>query len=265
MGAEQMGLWVYCVIENKGLLTIEAMGIHGTSPVFVVAHGDFAMVVSKEPMKKYPLIRDILIAHQLVNEKVMQIQPVLPVKFCTMAEDENQIVEEVLKQKDKVQEFRKAVDEIRGKAEFGLRVRWKDLDKILANLPHEDERLKTAKENILKLSDRESHSALIEIGHIVKEALEKKNEKTADTLMEALIPYSAQHKRNNVLGDMNILNGAFLVEESKQEKFDAVVNDLVTKYESEIQLKYVGPTPPFNFIEIVIRWADKSVEGKKEV
>lgn len=261
MGAEQIGLWVYCVIENKGPLAIEAMGIHGTSPVFIVAHGAFAMVVSKEPMKKYPLVRDILIAHQLVNEKVMQVQPVLPVKFCTMAEDENQIVEEVLKQKDKVQEFRKTVDEIRGKTEFGLRVRWKDLDKILANLPHENERLKTAKENVLKLSDRERHSALIEIGHIVKEALEKKNEKTADTLMEALIPYSTQQKKNKVLGDMNIMNAAFMVEESKQEKFDGAVNDLVAKYESEMQLKYVGPTPPFNFIEIVLRWETQKKEG----
>lgn len=258
---EKRGLWVYCVIENKGPIQIDALGIHGTSPVHAVAHGDFAMVVSEEPMKKYPLVRDTLIAHQLVNEKVMQAQPVLPVRFCTIAENETQIIE-VLKRKEKMDEFHKTLAEIRGKSEFGLRARWKNLDKVFANLPNENEKLRATKENALKLPERERHGQLIEIGHAVKEALEEKNENTAESFLKEMEPFAAEYKKNNVLGDMNILNAAFLVEEAKQEKFDAAVNALVAKQESDIQFKYVGPTPPFNFIEIVIKWDEEKNKGE---
>jgi hypothetical protein len=263
---EPTGLWVYCVIENKGPLNWEAQGISGTSPVYTVAHGDFAMVVSEEPMKRYRMERDFLIAHQLVNEKVMQAQPVLPVRFCTMAEGAGQIIEQVLKQKGRVEEFRKTISEIRGKSEYGLRARWKNLDQVFADLSRENEKVKAAKEKALKLSGLERHAKLIEIGHVVKEALEEKSADTAKALMRELIPYAAQSKKNKVLGDMNVLNAAFLVDEKKQVEFDQALNALVGRYESQIQFKYIGPTPPFNFVEIVIHWdeANKTLADKKE-
>lgn len=258
MGTEQTGLWVYCVIENKGPIQLELCGIHGTSPVTSVAHGDFALMVSEEPMKKYPLMRDTLIAHQMVNEKVMQTQPVLPVRFCTMASNAEQIIEQVLKREERTAEFRKAMAEIRDKNEYGFRARWKNMEQVFANLPNENEKLRAARENVLKLAERERRGALIEIGHIVKEALEEKNKAVAESMIRELAPHAFQHKKNNVLGDMNILNAAFLVEEKRQQEFDAAVNALVAKQESEIQFKYVGPIPPFNFIEIVIRWDEEN-------
>lgn len=263
---EQIGLWLYCVIENEGTLSCEVQGIHGTRPVYAVAHGDFAIVVSEEPIKKYPLMRDFLIAHQLVNEKVMQTRPVLPVKFCTMAKDGQQIIEQVLKQKERAEEFHKVFAKVRGKSEYGLRAWWKNLDQVFADLSRENEKVKLAKERVLKLPERECHAAFIDIGHVVKEALEEKNAKTAEALMQELIPHAAQYKKNNVFGDVNILNGAFLVEQEEQAQFDKTVNSLVGRHESQIQFKYVGPTPPFNFVEIVIRWetAGKTTAEDKE-
>lgn len=248
------GLWIYCVIENKGTLNLQAQGIHGTSPVYTVAYGDFAMVVSKEPMKKYPLVRDFLIAHQLVNEKVMQTQPVLPVKFCTMAENAEQIAEQVLKRKERTEEFRKTFAKMCRKSEYGLRAWWKNLDQVFADLSLESEKIKVAKEKALKLPGRQRYAVLIDIGHVVKEALEEKNANMAEVLMQELIPYASQYKKNNIWGDVNILNAAFLVEQERQTQFDEAVNTLVERHESKIQFKYVGPTPPFNFVEIIIHW-----------
>lgn len=257
---ERVGLWIYCIIENKGEPKWDVFGIHGTSPVGTVAHGDFAAVVSQEPMKKYPLVRDTLIAHQLVNEKIMQAQPVLPVRFCTLAENKEQIIEEVLTKRERVQEFHETINEIRGKSEFGLRARWKNLDDVFAKLALENERVRETKERVSKLSKQEQHAALIEVGHVVKEALEKKNEATADLLMSPLIPLACEHKKNDVLGDMNIMNAAFLVDVKKQVEFDEAINSVVAEHESQIQFKYVGPIPPFNFVEIVIHF-----ENGKEI
>ena len=258
----RQGLWVYCVIENKGIPKWDVLGIHGTSPVYLVGHDDFAMVVSQEPMKKYPLVRDTLIAHQLVNEKVMQLQPVLPVRFCTMAENEEQIIEEVLKRKERIEEFHKTLTHIRDKNEFGLRARWKDLEQVFVDIGKENEKVKTAKEQTLKFQGEKQRMALIEVGHVVKDALEEKKGATTEDLLKELIPLSSEYKENNVLGDMNILNAAFLVEKKKQEQFDEAVNKVVSFNEDKIQFRYVGPTPPFNFVEIVILWNETGKKGE---
>lgn len=255
--SEQTGLWIYCVVENRGKLPFEAAGIHGTSPVFAVAHGDFAMLVSKEPMKKYPLERSILIAHQRINEQAMQMGTVLPVRFCTMAENEEQIVKEVLDNGEKISEFKKARAFVKGKNEFGLRARWKNLDQVFQEIGEENEKVKIAKEKTEEQKGERLRMSLIEVGHLVQEGLEEKKTAVQEALTRDLIPLAVQYKKNNVLGDANILNAAFLVDEKKQAEFDRAVNDLVGGQEDKIQFKYVGPIPPFNFVEIVIHFNGK--------
>ncbi len=251
---EKTGLWMYCIIENKGEMKWDCLGIHGASPVFTVSGGGFTAVVSEEPMKKYQMIREYLIAHQKVNEVVMQTQPVLPVRFCTMAESREKIIEEALL--PKAQEFRELFAGIRGKEECGLRARWKDLDKVFREIGETDEKVRKKKELILNLPEQERRTELIDIGHIVQAAVGGKNERTAKALMEGLEPFAAEAKQNKVLGDAMVLNAAFLVKKGRQEAFDRAVEALDTKYGADLQFKYVGPVPPFNFVEIVIKWAE---------
>ena len=252
--APNRGLWMYCIIETHGEMKWDCLGIHGTSPVFTVSGGGFTAVVSEEPMKKYPLVRDTLVTHARVNEEAMKTRKVLPVRFCTMAESREKIVEEVLL--PKAVEFRKSFSKIAGKDEYGLRVRWKDLDQVFREIGKTDEKIRRKKEMILSLPEGQRRTELIDIGHIVQEAVQEKNEKTAQTLVEALTPLAADVKKNNTLGDAMILNTAFLVENSKQEVFDQAVATLDTKYGDALQFKYVGPVPPFNFVEIIIKWRE---------
>lgn len=250
--SERTGIWMYSIIENRGVTSWDCAGIHGTSPVFSIAAGDFAAVVSEEPIKKYPLVRDYLIAHQRVNETVMKVQPVLPVKFCTVAEDGTESVQEVLL--SKAREFRKKLSEMSDKDEWGLRVRWRDLDSVFREIGASDERIRREKEHILSLPPEQQRGALIDIGHRVQKALEEKNDATAQAFMDKLSPLAVEAKQNKALGDAMVLNAAFLVEKLKQPAFDRAVEWLNSRYGEQLHLKYVGPIPPFNFVEIVIEW-----------
>jgi hypothetical protein len=253
---EKTGLWMYCIIENQGEMRWDCLGIHGTSPVLTVSGGGFTAVVSEEPMKKYPLVRDYLIAHQRVNEVAMQGQPVLPVKFCTLAESREKIIEEVLI--PKAAEFRESLAEIHGKEEYGLRARWKDLDKVFREIGETDEKVRRKKEMILNLPEQQRRTELIDIGHLVQAAVQEKNEKTAQALVDELTPLAVSFKKNNTLGDAMVLNAAFLVEKKRQEAFDRKINELDSRYREALQFKYVGPVPPFNFVEIVIEWKEET-------
>ena len=44
------------------------------------------------------------------------------------------------------------------------------------------------------------------------------------------------------------------MEDTRQVDFDTAINELVGRFEDRILFKYVGPTPPYNFIEIVIHF-----------
>lgn len=254
MNHEPNGWWLYCIIENKGTLNLKARGIHGVNPVLLVSQGDFSVLVSEEPIKKYPLMRHFLMAHQVVNEEALQFQPILPIKFCTMAESKDQILEQVLRRQDRIETFHQAFAEVRGRHEYGLRARWCNPEQVLADFGNTDKKVKQAKERFLKLSAEMRHTALIDIGHLVKEALETKKNQMVEILLQGLVPMAVQIKRNKVMGDQNILNAAFLIEQEKQILFDQAIDSLATKYENELQFKYVGPIPPFNFVEIVIHW-----------
>ena len=253
---EPRGLWLYCIIENREPMQWDCFGIHGTSRIAGVTGGKFAAVVSEEPMKKYLLVRDYLIAHQKVNEAVMKTHRVLPVRFCTMTDSQEKIIDEVLVPKES--ELRDRLAEVAGKEEYGLRARWKNLDKVFGEIGETDPRLVEKKKKILSLPESQKRGELIDVGHLVQEAVCAKNKAMASLLMDELSPLACASKRNNTLGDAMVLNAAFLVRKEKVGLFDKAVSDLDDRYGADLQLKYVGPVPPFNFVEIVIRWKEKS-------
>lgn len=255
------GLWMYCILENNEQINPDCFGIHGTSPVRIVSNGRFAAAVSDEPVKKYPLERDTLLAHARVCEQIMKNHKILPVRFCTIAENEEKIIGEVLR--PKTGEFREIMSRMADKAEYGLRVRWKDLDALYRDVGETDEKILAKKKKISSLPESQKRMEMIDIGHLVKEAVEKKNMATAEALLAQLNPLACDVRTNKTLGDSMILNSAFLVSTKRQEEFDKVVSDLDSRYGDRLHFKYIGPVPPFNFVEIVIRW-DEEPFAKKE-
>jgi len=254
---DKQGLWLYSVIENKGALAVDIMGIHGSSPVCIVEGDLYSAIVSREPLKKYPLERNVLLTHQKINEYIMAKQPVLPVRFATLASDEDQIKRDVLSNEMRIKEFKDAFDLTHNKNEFGLRARWKDLDPVFKEISTNNEKVKKAKEKSLEERGEKKHLSLIEVGHIVQAALEEKKTELTHEFEEELKPATFQYKHHKVWGDVNIFNSSFLVEGAKQPIFDSTINELVGRYEDRIFFKYVGPIPPYNFVEIVIHFNEE--------
>jgi hypothetical protein len=254
--AEKIGLWIYCVIPNVGELKWDCLGIHGTSPVRAIASGKFAAIVSEEPMKKYHLDRDYLLTHQRVIETVMADHRVLPVKFCTIGESQEKIVRDVLV--PKAYEFQERFAEIEGKDEYGLRVSWKDPEEVFREVGETNEKVRRKKAEILALPESKRRSELIDIGHLIKEAVQEVNESLASEIKNQLTFLACDSKVQKTIGDRLILNSSYLVCKKDQVHFDQAVQELDNTYGSRLLLKYVGPVPPFNFIEIVIRWKEES-------
>ena len=86
------GTYIYAIIAAPTPETFGPIGIGGRGDECRTIHHDgLAAVVSVSPAKKYKVSRDNLLAHEKVIEAAMVSHTVLPVRFCTIADNEEKV------------------------------------------------------------------------------------------------------------------------------------------------------------------------------
>jgi Gas vesicle synthesis protein GvpL/GvpF len=221
--------------------------------VYTLHYQNLAAIVSASPIIKYAVTRADSMAHIKVLEKAMEEYTVLPVRFCTIAETEEIIIEKVLKAR--YQEFVDLLSEMEGKMELGVRARWTDLDAIFSEVVEENKDIKAIKEVLLhERNEQKRYAGRIKIGQLVQKALEEKKKREVNELLKALKPLSLDYKENRIYGDMNLVSAAFLIAKEQEEAFDHKMRELEEAYGARKNLKYIGPVVPYNFVEVVVSW-----------
>jgi len=248
------GFYIYGIIATSQRQEFGPLGIGGRGDtVYTLPYQDLSAIVSRSPIVKYPVTRDNSMAHAKILEKAMEEYTVLPVRFCTIAEEEEILREKVLKAR--YQELTDLLNKMEGKIELGIRAMWTDLDAIFAEVVEENKDIKSIKGSLLSENDEQrKYAGKIQIGQKVQKALEEKKKREADELLEALKPLSLDWRKNQVYGDMNLINAAFLVTKEMEPSFDNKMLELEKAYGKRKKLKYIGPIAPYNFVEVVITW-----------
>ncbi|MBI5956552.1 MAG: GvpL/GvpF family gas vesicle protein, partial [Chloroflexi bacterium] len=90
----------------------------------------------------------------------------------------------------------------------------------------------------------------------IESAIWKKRDEDAGRILVHLRPLAYQTQANKVVTDRMVLNAAFLVEKARQPEFDAAVRLLDEEMGKRFIFKYVGPVPPYNFVNIVVTWEE---------
>lgn len=243
------GIYIYCIAELREPHHFGPIGIGARGDdVYTVSFQDIVAVVSKSPVKKYPVARENLISHERVIEEVMKTRTVLPVRFATIAENEEK-VRQILER-----EYRRFADllgSMRGKKELGLKMMFKE-DLVYKEILEKYDAIKALKEKIAPLPPEKSYYQRTEIGRMVETALQKERESHKDDALSRLTPLSEQVKTNSTYGELMIVNAAFLVTKEKEKDFDTEVQGLADRFGEKVRFKYVGTLPPFNFVNLVI-------------
>lgn len=251
---QRTGPYIYAIIETSRQERFGNLGIGGKGDgVYTVHYNNLAAVVSASPIVKYPVSRDNTIAHQKVLEEVMRKFTLLPVRYCTIAEEEEDIKKKVLKARYK--EFKDLLSEMKDKVELGVRAIWTNMEQIFGEIGEENKDIKQLKEKVAKETSLfKRREGMMKVGEMVKEALEEKKEKEAQELLAVLKPLSVDARVNKVYGDRNILSAAFLVKKAKEEEFGQKIKELAEELNGRTRLRYFGPVPPYNFVEVIITW-----------
>jgi hypothetical protein len=256
-------IYLYCLTsshdENPLNLPVKGIGGRGDK-VYSVPFLDLAFVVSDSPQDEYETSRANTMSHQLVCEEVMKEgRTIVPVRFGTIARPTKSTTEEKIKAllRRRYGELHEILREMEQKDEQGLKVFW-EKEHLFQDIVRENREIRLMRDRLATHSH--SHYDRIELGTLIHNAIEAKRDVDAQKLTRALSPLAERYETNKVLVDTMILNAAFLVHRSRIEEFDRKVDELDEQYGERMKFKYIGPVPPFNFVELVIHWEEAEEE-----
>jgi hypothetical protein len=242
------GKYVYCVIKSATSLSFGPLGL-GPEPanVHTVNYREIAAVVSNTPMVVQDPTRDNVLAHQRVNETVMQQHTVIPMSFGTVFKTDDDIMELLRSAYDA---FTDVLNKMQDKFEFGLKVLW-DREQIIREIEEEDEDIRRLKGEISSQKGS-TYFARMQYGRLIDAALQARSERYVSEVFNALRDVSVASRSNKPIGDRMIMNAAFLVGRDAEQAFDSRVKDIGQRYD-KLTFKYTGPWPPYNFVNIRLK------------
>jgi hypothetical protein len=256
---DHLGQYLYCVIrcpEDRVFEGATPIGGGAGGPVRALSHGGLAVVVSDSPVTEYTSTRANMLAHQRVQERVMRECPLLPVRFGTVANSAlpQQDLRRLLEKRS--QEFQGLLADMEGKVELGLKVLWRDEQTVFAEILATHPELRRFRDTLIGKPPQATHFERARLGERIKEALDRKRAGEAASLLAPLRGIVCRTVENPTVVDRMICNAAFLVDKEREEELDHAVSRLDEVWGHRVLLKYVGPLPPYNFVNIVVNWEE---------
>jgi hypothetical protein len=245
------GKYLYGIIAADEARNFGPIGI-GSQEVETISYGQLSAVISSVPLGKYELSKENLLAHQRVLERVMSEYTLLPVKFYTVganAEEIRRMVE---------QQYRKLLfllRDLEGKVELGVKAAWRDMREVLREVAKAHTEIRRLTDKTAARPSRPTYAQRIAIGEMVEAALEARRAGEAEEILIGLRRLAVDHRLNRTIGERMLLNAAFLVDRAREPEFDGEVDRLDHRHGGQIKFTYVGPVPPYNFVNITLRLA----------
>jgi len=250
--SSQPATYVYGVVPAEPFQTghpplrVPGIGGHG-DPVRTVVLRDLAAVVSDVPGLRVDLRRENLLDHQRVLEEVLHRSDVLPFSFGTVATNDEEVREVLLH--DGYDMLCEQLAYTRGCVELEVKVFW-ERERLFAEIAEESEDIRALRDRIPLLPADEAAAESITLGQLTEREIELKSEWEADAVLDALDPIAVDVLVSPKLSDTMVLNAACLVERVREPELDVVVAALAEERSGRMVFHYVGPLPPYSFINL---------------
>jgi len=252
--------YLYCVTKTKpshrnfkeAEVKVYPIYFQGTyAIVSKVSPAEFSEENLKKRLADMEWVEKKVFQHEKVIEDIMQEATVLPFKFPTVFQAEENV--EGLLKKDG-EEFKKIIAGLEGREEWGLKI-YSDLRRFKDIVEKEDERLKEKEQEIASASKGKAYFLKKKKGKFIEDIInERISEYTKDSF-ERLKRASMEAKINKILPrevtqrkDEMVFNVAFLINKKKVDEFKNIVEYLKEAYSDKgLSFDCTGPWPPYNF------------------
>lgn len=233
---------------------LEVTGVGGAdAKVRTVEAGDLAAIVSDAALTRYETNRENLVAHETVLEEVMKGADIVPVAFGIVATNDEEVKEQLLQRESEV--LHQSLDYVKGRVELTLQVLWNE-DRLFREIADENEEIRQLRDAIAGQPADAVHDEMVQLGTLTAQAVEAKSQQEGQAILDALQPLVLETTVNDNITDTMLLNAAFLVEKARMSEVDDKVNQLSQERADRMIFQYVGPLPPFDFVNVHINWQE---------
>ena len=252
--SEGSAWWVYCVVAaaDAGLVPPDVAGVAPGSPVEIVTSGHLAAVVSPVPLAEFnderlrehledlAWVEQVARAHEAALEAVMGATTIVPLRLCTICLTHERVGALLDEQ---ASELASALDALRGRAEWGLKLFGPPARNAEAApaAEQDDGRTYLERKRRVRADREEAQREVTERAQRLHDAL------GAEAVASAVNPPQRPeaHGRDAEM----LLNSAYLVEDARRDRLRAVVDELAGEYEAHgFAVELTGPWPPYNFV-----------------
>lgn len=246
--------WVYCVVPAPGAAELAAgvEGIEPDRPVETVEDGDLAVLASRVPLAGYgdeqlrhhledlAWLERTARGHEAVQEAVLRRAPLVPLRLCTIYRDREGVVR-LLQENGEV--FAQNLAAVDGCAEWGVKI---FLDQRPGRGEPPSEQAASGKDY---LAGRQRQRDLVaQVDELSARCAEEVHHVVAGLAREDRVNPVQSPEAHGREAEM-VLNGAYLVEDSRIEALHSAVTQLHEEWAPlGLLVELTGPWPPYNFV-----------------
>jgi len=240
------GKYIYGIVEEPQLRRFSFMGV-GEADVHTINHQGIAAIVSDTEFSEIDPTRKNVQAHTVVQDELLKEYTLLPMGFGMVAASEDEV--RGLLEKN-YEGLTSELNRLANMIEIELKLYW-DQETIIKEIQGENQELSRIKAKIKAASSpAETRNLMIEAGRLVENIVLDWKTRYAEMVYANLSELSNDAKMNNPVGLKNLLNASFLIEKSRESEFKEQVYKLDSKFQGKVNFKYVGPMPPYNFVDL---------------
>lgn len=232
-------VYVYGVIAATAAEIPPVDGVDA-APVRALTHSGLAALVS--PVSKTELRAKDVRAHWRVLEHAFEHATVLPVRFGTLMESDDEVRARLLEpNEERISELLQAMS---GLIQLNVKGRYAETS-LLRGILREHPTLARLRERAERSGTMADQIAL---GQHVEREIERRRARDTEVVRLALDGVAVSMREEQVRHP-DAFNVAFLVARDRMDDVGERVGTVRAQLEDSIEISYVGPVPPFSFAE----------------
>jgi Gas vesicle synthesis protein GvpL/GvpF len=235
--------YVYAFTGAAHPLPIDGLaGVGERKPALRLVRQDgLAAVVSDAPENLRAKRRDVE-AHEQVLDTLLAAGTVLPMRFGTVAADDDAVKAELASE---AKRYTRLLRRLGGKVEVNVKAAHRE-EAVLRELLLGDRELRKRSE-ALRASGGGSQQDQVAFGQQVSAALDARRSQDADRVVAELRPRASAVKLGPPV-DGCFVNVSFLLGATEREDFEASLSRLRQELSELAEVRLYGPLPPYSFL-----------------
>ncbi|MGK8500998.1 GvpL/GvpF family gas vesicle protein [Nocardia asiatica] len=246
MTTDQAAVYVYGIVPADVEPEPHATGV-GDPPgeVGVVRHGEIAALISTLESDRPLGTPDDLTAHAELLDGSAAVAPVLPLRFGAVMTDAEAVENELLGANE--DEFRSALEQLEGRAQFVIRGRYVE-DTILRELLDENDRAAQLRDEIRDKPEDATRNARIALGELINQAIEAKRAEDTRRVVAEIEQFEPLINQREPTHEEEAVHVAVLVELARQEELEEALRRLGAEWDGRVELNLLGPMAAYDFV-----------------